>query len=92
MELSAGIFQAQTRKKTQTFLTFPPTVHCASRNDEENVKTIRHGEKGNILRMRNDYWNVNPTLREGYGQIHLRCQRQTSIKRETEVYATLTSF
>lgn len=91
LELSAGIFQDQTRKN-RLFLLFLPQCICASRNDEENVKTIRHGEKGNIWRMRNDYWNVNPTLSGGYGQIHLCCQRQTSIKRDVAVRSTLTSF
>ncbi len=79
-------------KKNRLFLLFLPQCVCASRNDEENVKTIRHGEKGNIWRMRNDYWNINPTLSGGYGQIHLCCQRQTSIKRDVEVRSTLTSF
>lgn len=76
-------------KKNRLFL---PQCVCASRNDEENVKTIRHGEKGNIWRMRNDYWNINPTLSGGYGQTHLCCQRQTSIKSDVEVRSTLTSF
>lgn len=80
------------KKKQTFFLLFLTQCICASRNDEENVKTIRHGEKENIWRMRNDYWNVNPTLSGGYGQIHLCCQRQTSIKRDIEVRSTLTSF